>query len=460
MKDRWEYYNGDFTADQYNDTLLKYSPWSGHRRFGYDLISYYEPENLVELGSHYGGSMFAFAQSVKDYGLRTKCYAVDLWEASDIYTSHDYERDIFAFFKNVREKEFREADIRMMRTSFDKAADEFDESSIEILHIDGSHEYGDVKHDFKKWMPKMKKDGIILFHDISNQKVLGKIMGSCIFWKELKERYPYTVEMRHSWGLGLLFLSGTKYRDFMDKVNLDHYLQMSIYDENVAKDRIRTDYFRLADANKWIASLRQDKMLADQDNGRLLQELETVKRRYEETDRQKDAYAEELKNIISQYEQTAKAKDVYAGELEETIREYGRTVEAKDAYAGELEETIREYGRTVEAKDAYAGELEETIKEYGRTVEAKDVYAGELEETIREYEQTVQGKDIYAGQLQEAVKAYEQTVAGKDSYIEELQQTIKAYQQEIDKIKEAYEHTIQGKDAYIEELETAGKNRR
>ena len=78
MKEKWEYFSGDFVADQYNDTLLKYSPWSGHRRFGYDLVSYYEPENLVELGSHYGGSMFAFAQAVRDGKLKTTCYAIDL----------------------------------------------------------------------------------------------------------------------------------------------------------------------------------------------------------------------------------------------------------------------------------------------------------------------------------------------------------------------------------------------
>lgn len=523
MKEKWEYFDGDFVADQYNDTLLKYSPWSGHRRFGYDLVSYYEPENLVELGSHYGGSAFAFAQAIKNNKLATTYYAIDLWEAIDSYTEHDYERDVYAFFKNIKEAEFADEKIKMMKMMFDEALKNFEDHSIEILHIDGSHDYEDVRHDFENWLPKMKKEGIILLHDISDQKVFNEVMGSCIFWKELKEKYPYTVEMQHSWGLGILFLSEEKYRDFLKKVNLDHYLKMCIYDENLAKDRIRTDYFKLMDADKWIISLKQDKEIVDQHNARLLNEIATIKKSYRETDNKKDAYVEELKDTIGQYEQTVKAKDNYAEELRETIKQYKHTVESKDAYAEELKETIRKYEHTVRTKDVYAEELKETIKKYELTVEDKNAYTEELKETIRKYERTAADKDAYAEELKETIKKYELTVedkdayveelketirkyehtaadkdvyadelketiekyqqmveakdayseelkrtiqgyedtfAGKDRYIEELLKTIEAYKDENQKIKDAYEHTIQGKDAYIKELEATRKNRR
>lgn len=136
MKEKWEYFSGDFVADQYNDTLLKYSPWSGHRRFGYDLVSYYEPENLVELGSFYGCSTFAFMQAVKKNNLKTIIYPIDLWEANDKFTLHDYEQDVYGFFKGIYMNEFSDINVKMMKMSFEEALCNFEDCSIDILHID------------------------------------------------------------------------------------------------------------------------------------------------------------------------------------------------------------------------------------------------------------------------------------------------------------------------------------
>ena len=46
--------------------MIMFSPWVGHRRFIYDLTRYLEPDRIVELGSYYGCSAFAFLQAVKD----------------------------------------------------------------------------------------------------------------------------------------------------------------------------------------------------------------------------------------------------------------------------------------------------------------------------------------------------------------------------------------------------------
>ena len=39
---------------------------------------------------------------------------------------------------------------------------------IDILHIDGFHEYESVKSDYVAWSPFVKENGIILIHDICN----------------------------------------------------------------------------------------------------------------------------------------------------------------------------------------------------------------------------------------------------------------------------------------------------
>lgn len=39
-------------------------------------------------------------------------------------------------------------------------------NKIDFLFIDGGHTYSGVKQDFEKYAPIVRKDGIIVFHDI------------------------------------------------------------------------------------------------------------------------------------------------------------------------------------------------------------------------------------------------------------------------------------------------------
>ena len=62
----WIYYDPMFESDMYHPYLYRYAPWSGLRRFAYDFVRWYQPERIVELGSHYGCSTFAFLQAIRD----------------------------------------------------------------------------------------------------------------------------------------------------------------------------------------------------------------------------------------------------------------------------------------------------------------------------------------------------------------------------------------------------------
>lgn len=320
MKSKWEYSNVDFVVDKYNEAMLRYSPWSGHRRFGYDLISYYQPEIVVELGSFYGCSAFAFMQAIRDNHLNTRMYPVDLWEAGDSFTLHDYEQDIYSFFVRVKEKEFSDINVEMLKMTFDSANKLFEEKSIDILHIDGSHAYEDVKHDFELWLSKVKDHGIILFHDVSEQLLYGETLGSCRFWKEIQEKYEYTVEMQFSWGLGVLFLDKGVYEDFISKISLDYYLKLNSYEEAICKDRVRKDYFEIEDKKKWIKDLEREKKILEADNQRLVKEIEETKRAYEHTLKNNtSAYENQIEKIKADYERTIYGKDQYISELERKI---------------------------------------------------------------------------------------------------------------------------------------------
>ena len=331
----WMNYTPEFECDNYNRDMLKYSPWSGHRLFAYDLIANTRPETVVELGSFYGCSMFTFAQAVKDQHLNTSLNAVDLWEVCDKFTEADYKEDVYSAFRLVKTSCFTEQNLKMFKMTFDQAMLQFDDGSIDILHIDGSHFYEDVKHDYETWKIKVKANGIIMFHDIGDEVINGGIMGSHIFWEELKQQWPWTLQFDFSCGLGLLFLSEQVYKEFSAVVDMEYYQKRSNSFDVALKDDLRKMSFKMTDAEFYISDL---------------------KKQLEIKDSHLENYKKNIKQVQEDYECTIKGKDRYISELEKQREDINRIwLEDRKKIQEDYEITIRE-------KDAYIKQLERTIE--------------------------------------------------------------------------------------------------
>ncbi len=220
----WIYYSPKFEYEKEFGDLS--SAWEGHRYFIYDLIRNLKPTQIVELGTYKGGSLFSMAQAIKDGKMKCQLVGVDTWEG-DKHTGF-YGPDIFKNVKNISKKVYNEVSIKLVKQSFDIGSQRIDNKSVDILHIDGLHTYKAVKHDFDRWVSKVKTNGIVLFHDTQETKGDFEVYR---LWNELKKKHPY-FDFFHSHGLGLIFLSNdydeilcfrdiwAKYYDLVDKYRI------------------------------------------------------------------------------------------------------------------------------------------------------------------------------------------------------------------------------------------------
>ena len=191
----------------------------------------------IELGTHYGCSFFAMCQSIKDHSLsQTTLYAVDTWKGDE--QAGFYDESVWQLVNQTKERFFKSVNSQFLRMLFDDAASLFENETFDVIHIDGLHTYDAISHDFNTWYPKLKHNGIMLFHDIAS----GKKYGSDKFWDEIKAKYPCHFEFTHSWGLGILFPKGDflfqklKEQNFNDKLLVYAYKATSEYHSYEVRD--------------------------------------------------------------------------------------------------------------------------------------------------------------------------------------------------------------------------------
>jgi hypothetical protein len=160
--------------------------WHGHLHFAHWLVCKFKPNIIVDLGVDYGHSTFSWALS----GIG-KVYGIDLYIGGSSYeqtlSSITYMKNTFGIGSN----------ISILKKDFNDAVKDFEDNSIDILHIDGDHQYDSVKNDFENWSKKLSSNGIIVMHDtISYPNDVGK------YFNEISGYHK--IMLTHSHGLGIL----------------------------------------------------------------------------------------------------------------------------------------------------------------------------------------------------------------------------------------------------------------
>ncbi len=165
--------------------------WSGHRQFAEKLVRFMNPSVIVDLGVDCGYSTFSFA--LPRIG---KVYGIDTFSGDDFVG----EANTYPFVSMKREKLHLQDNIEFITGDFNEVAKTWDKK-IDILHIDGSHHYEDVKRDFETWSEFLNENGVILLHDTCIENLNGNEYGVKKFFDELDmPKFTFT----HCYGLGVV----------------------------------------------------------------------------------------------------------------------------------------------------------------------------------------------------------------------------------------------------------------
>lgn len=118
---------------------------------------------IVEIGSYLGRSTASLAWGCR--GSHKHIFAVDTFDGNQV---DFFERDFYQeFIENLKQINLFQYVTPVRGYSVDVAATW--EKPINLLFIDGSHEYKDVLNDFEKFFPYVVSGGIVAFHDVSTE---------------------------------------------------------------------------------------------------------------------------------------------------------------------------------------------------------------------------------------------------------------------------------------------------
>jgi predicted O-methyltransferase YrrM len=114
---------------------------------------------FLEIGSYLGASSCFLAAAASEIGKGAKVHCIDTWRNDAM---SEGPRDTWPdFLSNV--KKYHHVIIPHRGESTEIA--HFFTGEIDLLFVDGDHSYEACRNDVESWLPRLKRQGIIMMHD-------------------------------------------------------------------------------------------------------------------------------------------------------------------------------------------------------------------------------------------------------------------------------------------------------
>ena len=370
----WVVSDPRYDADQLNPKL-KFAYWEGHRDFAYDLLQFVRPERLVELGSQYGCSLFSFCQAVRDFKLNTEINAVDMW-SGDIGAEITGE-EVYARVQKTAATYYPEVNLHLFQMCFDDARPNFADNSIDILHIDGGHTFEDVEHDFTTWLPKLKENGIVLFHDVYSPID----QGSCDHWEKTKKEYDCYFDFTHSCGLGILFPKGRYWYDRLEAAGFfKYYKDLYFYRSKYKYTQERFDELKGLYEERYRAIEQQSKMIDERD-ARIAADERLVA--------EKDAAIASQTKMIDERDARIAADEKLVAEKDAAIASQTKLIEERNATIENQNKLITERDERIAADEKLVAEKDLASANQSKMIDERDARIAADEKLIEEKEAAI-----------------------------------------------------------------------
>ena len=388
----WVVSDPRYDADQLNPKL-KFAYWEGHRDFAYDLLQFVRPERLVELGSQYGCSLFTFCQAVRDFKLDTEINAVDMW-SGDIGAEITGE-EVYALVQKTAATYYPEVNLHLFQMCFDDARPNFADNSIDILHIDGGHTFEDVEHDFTTWLPKLKENGIVLFHDVYSPID----QGSCDHWEKTKKEYDCYFDFTHSCGLGILFPKGRYWYDRLEAAGFfKYYKDLYFYRSKYKYTQERFDELKGLYEERYRAIEQQSKMIDERD-ARIAADEKLVA--------EKDAAIASQTKMIDERDARIAADEKLVAEKDAAIASQTKLIEERNATIESQNKLIAERDERIAADEKLVAEKDAAIESQAKLIDERDRSLSEAHKIAEERLGIVQQQGNIIQTLQQQNAEYE-----------------------------------------------------
>jgi len=171
-----------------------------------EIVSKLQPKVICDIGSSGGGTIRLFSHYAD---LNARIISIDIANTEIRQKSYPNLMQESQTLTMINASSYAPQTV-------DKVREWLGYDQIDLIFIDGDHEYEGVKKDFENYSPLVRKGGVIGFHDIVEdyKTRYGKETSSWVgevprYWKEIKNKFSKTEQLiedpdQDGFGIGVI----------------------------------------------------------------------------------------------------------------------------------------------------------------------------------------------------------------------------------------------------------------